>query len=100
MKALLDRLVYGMNKYYGAEKGPALWAGKKVASVVTCGYPPEKGAGLWESGLKRYCRHSRLSYLGTLAEYGKGYHCVFLDSKKERRAAAFAKRICQETAAV
>ena len=28
MKALLDRLVYGMDKYYGAEKGPALWAGK------------------------------------------------------------------------
>lgn len=22
MKALLDRLVYGMNKYYGDEKGP------------------------------------------------------------------------------
>jgi len=28
MKALLDRLVYGMNKYYGDKKGPALWAGK------------------------------------------------------------------------
>lgn len=24
MKALLDRLVYGMNKYYGNEKGPSL----------------------------------------------------------------------------
>ena len=31
MKALLDRLVYGMNKYYGDEKGPSLWAGKAVA---------------------------------------------------------------------
>lgn len=31
MKALLDRLVYGMNKYYGDEKGPSLWnaCGKK-----------------------------------------------------------------------
>lgn len=26
MKSLLDRLVYGMNKYYGDEKGPSLWA--------------------------------------------------------------------------
>ena len=28
MKAVLDRLVYGMNKYYGEQKRPALWAGK------------------------------------------------------------------------
>ena len=95
MKALLDRFVYGMNKYYGAEKGPALWAGKKVASVVTCGYPPEKGADLWESGIKRYCRHSRLSYLGMLVEHDKGYHSAFMDGKKELHAATFAKQICQ-----
>ena len=31
MKAVLDRLVYGMNKYYGREKGPSLWEGKPVA---------------------------------------------------------------------
>ena len=31
MKAVLDRLMYGMNKYYGEEKGPSLWAGKHVA---------------------------------------------------------------------
>lgn len=68
MKALLDRLVYGMNKYYGTEKGPALLEGKSAASVVTCGYPPEKGADLWEDGIKRYCKHSRLSYLGMLTE--------------------------------
>lgn len=95
MKALLDRFVYGMNKYYGTEKGPALWAGKKVASIVTCGYPPEKGADLWESGIKRYCRHSRLSYLGMLAEHHKGYHSVFMDSEKELRAVSFAKQICR-----
>ncbi|MGM9975292.1 MAG: NAD(P)H-dependent oxidoreductase [Clostridiaceae bacterium] len=28
MKALLDWLVYGMNKYYGNTKGPSLWEGK------------------------------------------------------------------------
>ena len=31
MKAALDRLVYGMNKYYGEVEGPSLWEGKKVA---------------------------------------------------------------------
>jgi 23S rRNA (cytosine1962-C5)-methyltransferase len=45
MKALLDRLVYGMNKFYGpAGKGPSLWAGRRMALLLSCGYPPEKGA--------------------------------------------------------
>ena len=48
MKALLDRLVYGMNKYYGEEKGPALWEGKAMALLMTCGYRPEKGCDLFE----------------------------------------------------
>ena len=26
-----------MNKYYGEKKGPALWAGKALATLVTCG---------------------------------------------------------------
>lgn len=51
MKAVLDRLVYGMNKYYWDqskenEKGPSLWAGKQVALLATCGYRPERGADL------------------------------------------------------
>lgn len=50
MKALLDRLVYGMDKYYGAEKGPALWAGKALALLLTCGYRPERGCDLFEEG--------------------------------------------------
>lgn len=37
MKALLDRLVYGMNKFYGEERGPSLWQGKALALVMTCG---------------------------------------------------------------
>lgn len=35
MKNVLDRFVYGFNKYYGTKKGPSLWAGKKVALFVT-----------------------------------------------------------------
>ena len=96
MKALMDRFVYGMNKYYGTEKGPALWAGKRVASIVTCGYPPEKGADLWEEGLKRYCKHSRLVYAGMLAERHLGYDVPFMDEEKARRAAAFVAKLCGE----
>ena len=37
MKSLLDRLVYGMDKFYGEERGPSLWEGKHTAkaSAVT-----------------------------------------------------------------
>ena len=37
MKALLDRMVYGMNKYYGEEKGPSLWKGKALALLELMG---------------------------------------------------------------
>ena len=93
MKALMDRLVYGMNKYYSDEKGPALWAGKAVASITTCGYRPERGADLWEEGLKRYCKHSGLTYLGQLAERHLGYDTEFMDAEKEVRAREFARKI-------
>lgn len=93
MKALMDRLVYGMNKYYGDEMGPALWAGKAVASITTCGYRPERGADLWEEGLKRYCKHSGLTYLGQLAERHLGYDTEFMDAEKEVRAREFARKI-------
>ncbi len=93
MKSVLDRLVYGMNKYYGDQKGPALWAGKQVALLTTCGYPPEKGADLWEAGIKRYCKHSKLQYVGMLAEHDSGYHSIFMDAEKENRARQFANEL-------
>lgn len=93
MKAALDRLVYGMNKYYGEEKGPSLWRGKKLALLTTCGYRPEKGADLWEEGMRRYCKHSQLNYVGMLAERHLGYQTVFMDDDKAVRAAEFAQKI-------
>ena len=96
MKAVLDRLAYGMNKIYGLEKGPALWAGKRVALIATCGYPPEKGADLWEAGMTRYCKHSRLNYEGMLAERQRRYDEPFMDSEKEARARAFARKLMGE----
>ena len=96
VKTVMDRLVYGMNKYYGEGRGPALWAGKSVALITTCGYPPEKGADLLEEGVKRYCRHSQLNYLGMLVEHHKGYGTTFMDAGKEKRAAAFAETVMEQ----
>ena len=93
MKAVLDRFVYGMNKYYGDEKGPALWEGKKVALITTCGYRPEKGADLWEAGMKRYCKHSKLLYAGMLCERDLGYHDVFMSEEKMQHALEFASQL-------
>ena len=93
MKAALDRLVYGLNKYYGESKGPSLWAGKSLAIITTCGYRPEKGADLWEEGIRRYCRHSALHYCGMLAERHLGYDTQFMDEEKAARARAFAQEL-------
>jgi multimeric flavodoxin WrbA len=93
MKALMDRLMYGMNKYYGEERGPSLWKDKPVAAVVTCGYEAEKGADLLDQGLKRYCKHSRMRYLGMHVERDLGYKHVFASEDKKERAAAFARML-------
>ena len=93
MKALLDRLVYGMNKFYGGERGPSLWAGKSLALLMTCGYRPERGTDLFEEGMRRYCKHSGLRYLGGRAERHLGYDTVFMDGEKETLARAFAREL-------
>ncbi len=93
MKAILDRLMYGMNKYYGEEKGPSLWAGKKLAILTTCGYSPDKGADLFEEGIKRYCKHSQLNYIGMLAERDFGYNTSFMTDEKAEHARSFARII-------
>jgi len=93
MKTVLDRMVYGMNKYYGERKGPALWAGKSVAIITTCGYPVEKGADLFEEGVRRYCKHSQLVYCGMLVERHMEYGTAFMDVEKEKRARAFARKL-------
>ncbi len=95
MKAALDRLVYGLNKYYGDIKGPSLWAGRSLALITTCGYRPEKGADLWEEGIRRYCKHSQLSYLGMLSERHLGYDTQFMDEEKALHAKDFAKELLE-----
>jgi multimeric flavodoxin WrbA len=96
MKALLDRLVYGMNKYYGGERGPSLWRGKRLALLMTCGYPPERGADLFEEGMRRYAKHSGLLFAGSHTERHLGYNTVFMDDGKETRTRAFARMLLSE----
>ncbi|NLP29939.1 MAG: flavodoxin family protein [Clostridiales bacterium] len=93
MKSALDRLVYGMNKYYGEEKGPSLWRGKELAILTTCGYRPENGADIFEEGMKRYCKHSQLNYLGMLVERDLGYDTIFITDDKIEKAKSFARKI-------
>lgn len=96
LKAVLDRLVYGLNKYYGEAKGPSLWAGKGLAVLQTCGYRPEKGADLFEEGVRRYCKHSGLRYLGSHAERHLGYDVSFMDEEKEQRTRSFARTLLEQ----
>lgn len=94
MKAALDRLVYGMNKFYGGTGlKECLWEGKKCAVLATCGYPVEKGADLFEQGMKRYCKHSRLDYIGMLAVRDEGYREEFMNDEIAGQARQFADRI-------
>lgn len=94
VKAALDRLVYAMDKYYGPRgKGPALLAGKPMAAVLTCGYRPEKGTDLFAEGMRRWCRHTGMRWLGSLEERHMGCGTVFMDSEKASHARAFAQTL-------
>lgn len=93
MKAVLDRLVYGMNKYYGDTEGPCLWEGKKCALVTTCGYEIEEGAGVFEEGLRRYSKHSNLNYLGKLAVQDVDGKSYFKSESAVNAAKEFAAKI-------
>jgi multimeric flavodoxin WrbA len=96
LKAALDRMVYALNKYYGGTTGPALWRGKRLALITTCGYPVDRGADLLSEGLRRYAKHSGLIYLGALAERHRNLREGFMDGEKEARARAFAQKIIRE----
>lgn len=94
MKALADRAIYAGNKYYGRERGRSLLDGKGVATVATCGYRPEKGADLWIEGLKRWCNHGKMRYLGALCRRDCGPKVPFMTEEADREARAFARQLC------
>lgn len=93
MKALLDRAIYAGTKNYGREKGSKLLAGKRLTAIATCGYPPEKGADLWEEGLKRFCRHGGLEYMGIFCRRDRGRGEPFMNEEREQAVRDFAQAI-------
>ena len=93
MKVLLDRTIYAGVKNYGREKGPKLLAGKRLAAIATCGYPPERGADLWEEGLKRFCRHGGLEYMGLFCRQDWGKREPFMNQEREQAVRDFARAI-------
>ena len=48
---------------------------------------------LFEEGMRRYCKHSRLRYLGSHAERHLGYDVPFMDGEKEARTRTFAREL-------
>lgn len=93
MKALLDRAIYAGTKNYGSVKGPRLLEGKHLAAIATCGYPPEKGADLWEEGVKRFCRHGGLEYMGIFCRRDRGRGEPFMNGEREQAVRDFAQAI-------
>ena len=94
VKAVIDRLVYSGCKYYGGDPfGPSLFEGKKLALIAACGYPVEKAADLYEEEMRRYCKHTKMEYIGMLCERQRNLKEPFMDEEKKLRAVDFAKSL-------
>ncbi len=93
MKIVMDRLVYGMCKYYGETIGPSLWAGKPIALLSIFGYPAEEASDLSTEGLTRYTKHNKLNFLGAYGERQRSYKEPFMNAEVEKRARAYAEKL-------
>ena len=67
--------------------------GKALAVITTSGYPVERGADIWEMGLRRTCKHAHLRWLGLYGERHRNYQTPFMDAEKAARARAFANEL-------
>lgn len=93
LKAAMDRLVYALCKFYGDERGPSLMAGKALCALTTCGYRPERGADLFDEGLRRWCKHAGLRYLGLRGARHMGYGTPFMTEEIRQNTAEFAENV-------
>lgn len=91
MKAAMDRLIYAGCKYYGAQRGGSTLTGKRVATITTCGYRPDKGADVWEEGLKRWCKHCGADYLGMFCHRDLGRKDEFMNPQTDAEVRGFAR---------
>ena len=91
MKAVLDRH-YGLNKFYGSAEG-SLWAGKSVAILATHGYDRAYATEPFETGVRRLCVHSGLSYLGLYSVRDEDNLASFRTAEAQEGARLFARRL-------
>lgn len=88
MKLVLDRH-YGLNKFYGSAQG-SLWAGKRLALLLTHGYEREYAVQPFLLGMQRFCEHSHLRYSGMYSVQHTDGPEVFRTPEAECGARAFA----------
>ena len=94
MKALMDRH-YGLNKYYGKANG-SLWEGKRVAIIATHGYDAEYAAEPFETGIKRLCEHSHLTYAGMYSVRHEKNITSFQTEEAVSGAKSFARQLLKQ----
>lgn len=93
MKAVIDRLSYGMNKFYGTKGTGSLWRGKKCAIIATHGYERQYATEPFETGIIRLCKHSGLNYLGMYSVRDEDDLASFQTKEAVDGAIAFARKI-------
>ena len=94
MKTAMDRLIYATNKFYGASgRKTMLLKGKPLAALATCGYPAEKGSDLWEEGLRRWCKHGKMNYIGMLTLRDLGGEVPFMTEAYEEQTRTYARAL-------
>lgn len=92
MKALMDRM-YGLNKFYGSAPHCKLNERQSYALLATCGYDTSYGADLLDEGIRRWCNHSELPYLGMYAVRDEDDLASFQTEKAIQGAREFAQHV-------
>lgn len=96
MKAVLDRH-FGLNKFYRSATG-SLWENKNCAIIATHGYDRAYGAEPFEMGIKRFCDHSNLNYLGMYSVRDEDDIHSFRTEEAKVGAREFARQLIDKLA--
>lgn len=91
MKAVPDRH-FGLNKYYGSAAG-SLWAGKRMALLLTHGYERAYATEPFVAGIQRLCEHSKLLYCGMYSVRDLDDLASFQTEEAIQGARAFARSL-------
>jgi len=94
MKAAMDRM-YGLNKFYGSAPRAVLNSGQAYALIATCGYDLNYGAGLLDEGIRRWCEHSGLPYIGMFAIRDEDSLASFKTESAIAGSKAFALKVLE-----